>query len=156
MLRTYKGKISSLPDNGIFLFGSNPVGINGNPYRGTGGSALFALQNGWVKQGERMDNKLSDSGKAWGLTTVSYPGRKRSKSPSQIKDGILKVYRYANENTDKLIYVAYTGDGRNLNGYSNKELASFFSEYIIPDNMVFEEVFSSLIDEKQTSSDTRI
>jgi len=144
-MKTYKGLINDLPDNGIFLFGSNPVGINGNPVKGTGGAALFALTKGWVNQGEKMDNKLSSSGKAWGLTTVVFPGRKRSKTPQQIRDGILKAYQFAETNKDKVMYVAYTSTGRNLNGYTNEEMASFFASHEIPDNVIFEEGFSKLI-----------
>lgn len=144
-MRTYKGLIDDLPQNGIFLFGSNPVGINGNPAKGTGGAALFALKKGWVKQGEKMDNRLSSSGKAWGLTTVVFPGRKRSKTPTQIKEGIQKAYKFATDNKDKEIYVAYTSTGKNLNGYTNQEMAMFFSSFPIPDNVLFEEGFSKLL-----------
>lgn len=61
---TYIGLIKELKENEIFVFGSNPLGINGNPSKGTGGAALVAYNIASVKQGERMDNKLSESGKA--------------------------------------------------------------------------------------------
>ncbi|HPQ80031.1 MAG TPA: hypothetical protein PLG47_06225, partial [Candidatus Dojkabacteria bacterium] len=143
--KTYSGLITKLEDNQIFVFGSNPVGINGNPSKGTGGAALVATNNNWVKQNEKMDNRLSDSGKAWGLTTVSYPGKRRSKTPEEIKDGIKKLYDYAIKNPRNEFLVAYTGTGTNLNGYSNKELADMFSSFTIPNNIVFEEQFATLL-----------
>ena len=96
--RTYKGQLTSLPNNGIFVFGSNPLGINGNPSKGTGGAALSAYKYFGVKQGEKMDNKLSDSGKAYGLTTVNAP--KVPKTDNEIRTNILKLYDYARQNPD--------------------------------------------------------
>ena len=148
LIKTYKGLIKTLNDNQIFVFGSNPVGINGNPAKGTGGAALVATNNGWVKQNEKMNNRISDSRKAWGLTTVSYPGRKRSKTPDEIKEGIFKLYDYAIERPEKEFLIAYTGTGTNLNGYSNQELANLFSSFPIPENMIFEEQFSTLLSPK--------
>ena len=147
LVNYYQGKITKhLRDNQIFVFGSNPCGINGNPQKGTGGAALFALQSGWINQGEKMDNKLSASGKAWGLVTVSFPGKKRSKTPDQIKQNIKKLYEYAIRNPEKEFLIAYTGvSSYNLNGYSNSELASMFGSFDIPDNIIFEEQFLTLI-----------
>lgn len=143
---TYSGFIKTLGPNQVFVFGSNPMGINGNPEKGTGGAALAALQNGWVAQGEKMDNKLSKSGKAWGLTTVVGPGLKRSKNPDDIKFGIKKLYEHAQKNPGTQFLVAYTGrSGTNLNGYSNKEMADMFSSLPIPNNIIFEVDFNTLI-----------
>ena len=74
-MRTYKGQLnrSNIPENGIFVFGSNPIGINGNPKTGKGGSALVAQLEFGVKHGEIMDNCLSKSGKAYGIVTVGAP-----------------------------------------------------------------------------------
>jgi hypothetical protein len=150
---TYSGQITSLNENQVFVFGSNPLGINGNPDKGTGGAALAALRNGWVQQGEIMDNKLSSSGKAWGLTTVTKPGAKRSMTLDQIKQGIEKLYKLAYANPHKEFLVAYMGKtGTNLNGYSNQELADTFSEFVIPPNIVFEKDFNTLITRKTPSS----
>lgn len=142
--RTYKGQLTSLPNNGIFVFGSNPLGINGNPNKGTGGAALSAYKYFGVKQGEKMDNKLSDSGKAYGLTTVNAP--KVPKTDNEIRANILKLYDYARQNPTKDFYVAYTGssDKSNLNGRTNRELAELFKGEI-PNNIIFEEEFNSLV-----------
>lgn len=142
--RTYKGQLTSLPNNGIFVFGSNPLGINGNPNKGTGGAALSAYKYFGVKQGEKMDNKLSDSGKAYGLTTVNAP--KVPKTDNEIRTNILKLYDYARQNPTKDFYIAYTGssDKSNLNGRTNRELAELFKGEI-PNNIIFEEEFNSLV-----------
>ncbi len=145
-MKTYTGKIESLTDNQIFVFGSNPLGYNGNPSKGTGGAALVALNNGWVKQYEKMDNRLSDSGKAWGITTVTHPGGKKTKTPLQIIDGIKILYKYASEHPEKHFLIAYQGiEGKNLNGYTNQTLAKMFSYIPIPENIVFEKDFSTLL-----------
>ena len=145
-MKTYQGLITKLESNQIYVFGSNPLGVNGNINTGRGGAALVALKNGWVEQGEKMDNCLSKSGKAWGLTTVAYPGGKRTKSSFDILKGIYKLYNYAFKNADSEFLVAYRGkNNTNLNGYTNKELADMFSELMIPDNIVFEGEFSTLI-----------
>jgi hypothetical protein len=145
-MKTYKGKINSLLDNQVFVMGSNPIGINGSLKTGKGGAALSALKRGWVSQGEIMNNCLSKSGKAWGIVTVTGPGKKRSKTPEEIKQNILKLYEFAIRNPDKDFLIAYTGtQNYNLNGYSNKELAEMFSDFEIPENIIFEEEFSTLI-----------
>jgi hypothetical protein len=142
--RTYKGQLTSLPNNGIFVFGSNPLGINGNPNKGTGGAALSAYKYFGVKQGEKMDNKLSDSGKAYGLTTVNAP--KVPKTDNEIRANILKLYNYARQNPTKDFYIAYTGNANksNLNGRTNRELAELFKGEI-PNNIIFEEEFNLLV-----------
>lgn len=145
-MRTYEGKINTLNPNQVFVFGSNPVGVNGSIRTGKGGAALFALKKGWVRQGEKMNNCLSGSGKAWGLVTVTGPGKKRSKTPEQIKANILKLYQYAEKNPDTEFLIAYTGiNNYNLNGYTNRELAEMFSSFGIPGNIIFEKEFSTLL-----------
>lgn len=145
-MKIYEGKIESLSDNQIFVFGSNPLGYNGNPSKGTGGAALVAYYIAGVKQGEKIDNRLSDSGKAWGITTVTHPGGKRTKTPLQIIEGIKKLYDYAIEHPEKDFLIAYQGiEGKNLNGYSNQELAKMFSYVPIPKNICFEKNFATLL-----------
>jgi len=145
-MRTYKGLIGDLKENEIAIIGVNEIGVNGNPVKGTGGAALWALNKGYIEQGEILDNKLSQSGKVWGLTTVTYPGRKRSKTLSEIGNGVVKVYNYAENNPDKLFYVVYSAKGRNLNGYSSEELAKVFSKNTPPANIIFEEEFAKLME----------
>jgi hypothetical protein len=149
-MRTYRGKLSAknIPENGVFVFGSNPLGINGNPYTGKGGSALVAQLEFGVKHGEKMNNCLSKSGKAYGLVTVDAP--KKFISEDRIKENISKFYEYAKNNQSKLFFVAYDGEDPNavsLNGKTRKTLAKLFSKAgVIPENVIFEEKFCSLIE----------
>jgi hypothetical protein len=150
--KTYSGKVTSLQPNQIFVFGSNPLGINGNPSKGTGGAALVAYNIAGVKQGEKMDNKLSDSGKAWGMTTVTSPGKKRSKTPQEITEGIKKLYEYAKQNPTKEFLIS-DYSGTNLNGYTGQEMADMFNAAgTIPSNIVFNENFDKLIQTQPATS----
>jgi exodeoxyribonuclease-1 len=143
--KVYEGLVEHLDNNQVFVFGSNPVGINGNPAKGTGGAALNALKNGWVSQGERMDNCLSECGKAWGITTVAYPGQKNSKTPAEIARGIHSLYDFAEFRSEKEFLVAYSAGGKNLNGYTAEQMAEMFASAPIPSNVVFEKNFANLI-----------
>lgn len=139
-MKTYKVKINQLLDNQIFCFGSNPLSIQG------AGAALFCVKKGWCLPNEKMDNCLSISGKAWGIVTVAYPGGRKSKTPKEISLNIKKLYDYAEVNSNMEFLIAYTGlDSYNLNGYKNSEIADMFSTYPIPDNIIFEEEFSTLL-----------
>lgn len=153
-IKTYTGKIESLEPNQVFVFGSNPLGINGNPEKYPGMSASVATKNGWVQQGEKMDNRLSDSGKAWGLTTVTGPGKQKSMSPEQIQAGIAKLYEHAKANPSKEFLVAYSAGARNNNGYTAQEMADMFSSVEIPSNIVFEEGFGKLLKSIKTPPTT--
>jgi hypothetical protein len=163
-MRSYRGLLNSesLPENGVFVFGSNPIGINGNPIKGTGGAALVAMLEFGVKHREIMDNCLSESGKAYGLVTVDAP--KKYISETRIKENIETFYAFARETPDKDFYVAYDGKNPNavsLNGKTRKTLANLFYQagisggviLRIPENIVFEEKFAELIEKcRQTKS----
>ena len=77
---TYIGNIQPSDDT-VFVFGSNPIGVNGRldangQGKDSGGAAAVAQRHFGVKQGELMNNKMSESGKAYGLVTVTAPGAK--------------------------------------------------------------------------------
>jgi len=146
-VNTYKGKITELKPNQIFVFGSNPIGVNGNPTKGTGGAALVALQNEWVSQGEKMDNTFSKSGKAYGLTTVTTPGGKLTLTPAEIISNISQLYQTAKDNPDKEFLIAYAGSASNINnnGYTNKQMAQMFSSLEIPSNITFSDSMSKYL-----------
>ena len=148
----YIGDIVPEP-NTVFVFGSNPLGINGNPSKGTGGAALVASQQFGVKQGEKMDNKLSDSGNAYGLTTVSAPGRKKSISSDQIIENIKKLYITAQQNPNKQFKVAYRNTTTtSLNGYTGLEMIEMFKQAgPIPSNIIFSKEWYDVMS-KETSS----
>lgn len=146
---TYKGLLNkkNIPENGVFVFGSNTVSYNGNPRKGTGGAALIAHLDFGVGQYENMTNRLSNSGKAYGLVTVKAP--KVYITEAETINNIKLLYEFANKNTDKLFYVAYDGINPNaisLNGKTRKKLADlFYQAGLIPENIVFEENFYKLV-----------
>jgi hypothetical protein len=149
MRKTYKGFIKTLEDDEVFVFGSNPLGYNGNPQNGTGGAALVASSNGWCGQREIMDNTISRCGMAYGLTTVEHPGGRLTKSPSEICNGISQLYEYATKNSNKKFYIAYTGENAksvNLNGYRTIDMAAFFMMCgNIPENIIFQDKFYNIM-----------
>jgi len=140
MIKFYTGDI--IPDkNTVFVFGSNPLGINGNPYKGTGGAALVAVQNFGVGLHEIMNNCLSSSGSAYGLVTVSAPGMKRSLTKDEIINNIRILYHTARCLPNKDFKVAYRNTSRcSLNGYTGYEMMEMFLVAgDIPENIWFSE-----------------
>lgn len=141
--RTYSGKIEKLPENGIFVFGSNTQGRHGK------GAALFAKENfgaiyGQAKglQGQSYAIVTKD------LTKSNIPSR----SPFDIMIEIINLYDFAIKNPDKDFYIIYSGYNENLNGYSNIDMAGFFSNSLffgefklIPNNIIFELKFYELM-----------
>jgi hypothetical protein len=129
-------EITTLADDEVFVFGSNPLGINGNPKKRTGGAALIALEAGWVNQGEKLDNRFAKSQKAFGITTVTAPGKKRSKKPGEILNGIREMFEAARSLPNKKFLVTKIGT-RNA-GYEVSEIKALFEklEQEIPDNVI--------------------
>jgi len=137
MRKTYKGHITELKDNEIFVFGSNTEGRHGK------GAALVARKQFGAVYGQ-----------ASGLQNRSYAiitkDLRKSTHPSipvsniEIQIGFL--YNLVRKKPDWLFYVAYSGKGVNLNSYTPQEMAEMFASHEIPDNVVFEERFSELVD----------
>lgn len=102
----YVGNIKP-EDDTVFVFGSNPVGINGrlaeNEKDDIGGAAAYAQRYFGVEAREIMDNTLSKNGKAFGLVTVTGPGRPKSKTPLEIIENIKLLYELAEQNPNKKI-----------------------------------------------------
>lgn len=138
MIKYYTGDIKFEPDT-VFVFGSNPLGINGNPKKGTGGAALIAVQQFGVGLHEVMDNCLSASGSAYGLVTVSAPGMRRSLTKEEIINNIKILYRTARSLPNKDFKVAYRNINKpSLNGYTGYEMMEMFlSAGEIPENIWF-------------------
>ena len=133
--------ITELQPNEVFVFGSNPLGINGNPEKYPNMSASRATANGWVQQGEKMDNRLSDSGKAWGITTVTGPGKKKSKTPEQIGKGIQDMLLYAKAHPELKFLV--TKFGTENAGWDVPTIKSLFEKLrnFIPNNVILPKEF---------------
>lgn len=135
--RVYSGYIIELPANGLFIFGSNTNGFHG----------LGAAKTARNHFGAEYGNPRGRQGRSYAIVTKDLTKKVHpSISKKEIIRQIAELYEYARRNPNLDFYIAYSGTGKNLNGYSNEEMASMFSEAnSIPDNIVFEEEFSKLI-----------
>ncbi|MCK9155076.1 MAG: hypothetical protein M0P12_03070 [Paludibacteraceae bacterium] len=135
-MKTYTGEIESLKDNQIFVFGSNTRGAHGK------GAALFARQHCGAVYGQARGLQ----GRAYAIVTKDLTKDKHpSVDAQEIKKQIQELYRFASSNPEQEFVVAYSGTGKNLNGYSCQEMADMFSAFEIPKNVVFEQSFADLI-----------
>lgn len=136
-MKTYKGLIKSLKENQIFVFGSNTQGRHGK------GTALIARQ----KFGAIYGQSSGLQGQSWAMITTDLTKYERPSVPKKKAiEEIGKLYEFAAENPDLEFLVAYTGlNTKNLSGFTNQEFADMFSFYIIPNNIIFEEQFSTLL-----------
>lgn len=143
MSKVYRGEILELKNNEIFVFGSNTQGRHGK------GSALFAKN----KCGAIYGQAGGPQGQSYGIVTKDiskYPYKQISKE--SIINQISKLYIYANLNPEKDFIIAYKGYGNNLNGYTPEEMSLMFKSYPIPNNIVFEETFNSLIENNESEN----
>lgn len=133
----YSGTISTLPPNGVFVFGSNTQGRHGK------GAALTARKVFGAIYGQARGRQ----GQSYAIVTkdLTKPYNEPSVSKEDIRKEIATLYDYARENPELWFYVAYSGTGTNLNNYSNGEMAELFNQSPIPSNMVFELDFLQLI-----------
>ena len=141
--------------NVVFVFGSNPVGVNGRlgktQSEDVGGAAAFAQRYFGVEAHERMDNTLSKNGRAYGLTTVTKPGAKKSLTKEQITENIVKLYETAHQHPEKTFKVAYNNDDNQttLNGYTGAQMKKMFWDAAIkfgsiPKNIQFSEKYAGV------------
>jgi len=133
---TYNGEIKELKSNQVFVFGSNTQGRHGK------GAALIAKRFFGAKYGQAKGIQ----GQSYAIVTKdisSYPYKSMSKD--YIINEIKHLYQFAVIHPYKEFYIAYKGNGINLNGYSSIEMAEMFSFYPIPINIIFEETFKDLI-----------
>lgn len=138
MRKTYFGKIFKLLPNQIFVYGAN------TEFRHGKGSALCALKFG-AKYGVG-----GFVGQTWSIVTKNLKKRQHpSISKGDIVSQIKHLYDFAQNNLDKEFIIAYSGNGSNLNGYSNIEMARMFSSFEIPNNIIFENEFNKLIHESK-------
>lgn len=135
-MRTYKGIITILPENGVFVFGSNTQGRHG------AGAAKSAIDNFDAIYGQPRGLQ----GKSYSIITKDLTKKIHpSISKAQIISQIYQLYEFAEENPQLDFYIAYSGKGKNLNGYSPLEMADMFSTQFILDNIIFEEEFAKRI-----------
>lgn len=137
-MKTYKYPITELKSNQIFVFGSNTQGRHGK------GAALQAKQ----KFGAIYGQAEGFQGKSYAiitkdLTKFVHPSISEEKIIEQIK----KFYDFCIENKKAEFLIAYRAGKENLNGYTNVEMANMFTCIEeIPENVIFEEQFSLLVE----------
>jgi hypothetical protein len=136
-MKTYSGEIKKLEDNQAFVFGSNTEGRHG------AGAAKFAMKYGAVYGQSR-----GPMGRCYGIITKDLTKRKH---PSIARDFIIEqigeFYEFAKKYWNVDFVIPYSGyaDKKNLNGYTNSEMAEMFKSFEIPENVLFEVEFSKLI-----------
>lgn len=145
--KTYTGMINSLKDNQVFVFGSNTQGRHG------AGAAKIAKD----KFGAIYRQAEGIQGNSFAIITKDLTKDDRqhpSRTQDQIKEQIQKLYDYANAHPEKEFLVAYSAKGRNLNYYTNEQMAEMFAtaSSSVPSNIVFEEGFSKLVFGEQATS----
>ena len=134
-MKTYKGDIKKLKTNQIFVFGSNTQGRHGK------GAALTAKE----KFGAIYGQAYGLQGQSYSIVTKDLTKYKHpSVKTEHIIDQIKYLYEYAEQNENMEFFIAYSGKGINLNGYTNQELADIFFSIEPPENIIFEEEFSKL------------
>ena len=157
-VQTYKGWVTKLEHNQVFVFGSNLEGFHG---AGSAGYASFGVPgnrwrefeydkkpNGWrgkwnVKGiGEGFQG--GTEGWSYALPTVKRAGAKRSRKPDEIQGSIKKLYEFANKWVELDFFVAQENK-MGLNGYGPEEMAEMFMSHKIPPNVFFEESFAQLL-----------
>jgi len=134
---TYKGQITELKPNEIFVFGSNTQGRHGK------GAAMFARLHCGAIYGQPRGRQ----GQSYAIVTkdLTMDYNLPSVEKSSIRDEVCALYEHAKKNPDLNFLVAYSGTGNNLNNYSNQEMADIFNMKDIPSNIIFEEEFSKLM-----------
>lgn len=130
-------KITELPANGIFVFGSNVYGIHGK------GAALDAYKLFGAVPGcgegptgrsyaipTRDGTPPSAKHRSWKFKTLSL---------ETIQGYIQKFLEYAKSAPDKVFYVTQIGCG--YAGYGPKQIAPLFFHYDIPSNVILPKPF---------------
>lgn len=156
-MKTYKGLITSLGPNEVFVFGANQLGWHG---AGAAGFATFGepgnvwrkynydkwpdgAKGKWNVKGQSRGFMEGTEGISYAIPTVTRCGAKRSISLNTIKEYINIFNRVARMNPELTFYVAQ-GSTQGLCGYTPEEMASAWRmEW--PDNVYFEEEFAKLL-----------
>lgn len=134
--RYYKWMIYELPDNGIFVFGSNTQGRHGAGAAKTARNrfgAVYGIAAGF--QGKSYAIITKD------LTKNVHPSVSRERIEYQIR----RLYMEATLDPKMDFYVAYNGLRAPLNGYRIEDMAEMFACEEPPYNIIFEEAFLKLL-----------
>lgn len=121
----------SLPENAVFVFGSNAEGAHGK------GAAKLAKEKFGARPGPV--GSVGEHGKSYAIITKKNWRKEKSSTLPEIRAGIANFIRHAKKNPGKKYYV--TKIGSSLAGYSVQEIGSLFkaihtSGEVIPDNVI--------------------
>lgn len=136
MRKTHDGTLILKPNQAL-LITTNPQGRHGK------GNALVGMKYGAIYGQAR-----GPMGRTYGIITKDLTKRKH---PSIAKDFIIEqigeFYQFAKRYWNVEFLIPYSGSGnkKNLNGYTNAEMAEMFSHFEIPENILFEKEFDKLI-----------
>ena len=148
-MKTYKGLVTSLLPNEIFVFGSNPQGIHGAGAARVAATkyyAIYGVGRGIQGNSYALITKNLEPDYFEGNRGIVYPtAGPRSVSEEQIIDNIKELYGYAVDNPENDFMIAYTPYGSLLNGYTIQEMADMFSAMDIPENIIFNVDFAKLL-----------
>lgn len=156
-LRFYKGDITQMTGNNIFVYGANPEFKNGS------GTAKLAREFGAKPYG----GKRGIVGNTYGLITKNLTPNTvdpdtgecyvktgfRSLSLSQIRENVERLYQCAREHPHLTFFIAYKVEfypnGRlkpALNGYNASQMWTVFTDNVhVPDNIRFHNSFRRFI-----------
>lgn len=157
MIKTYKGAITQLADDEVFVYGANLQGWSG---AGAAGFASFNVAGNvwkrfnyqdwsdgtkgkWNVKGVAEGPMQGLIGKSYAIPTVTKAGAKRSIPLEQIKRSVEKFYAFAAKRPHLKFFVAQENK-TGLNGYRPWEMAEVYSGNI-PENVYFEEEFAGLL-----------
>lgn len=129
-MKTYEGWLTSLPPEGIFVFGSNTQGIHGagNAYAA---SKYFGAIYGQAK---------GLQGQSYAIITTELGSENVYPMP-EIVAQIGELYLYAIAHPENKFYIGYSADGQFRSGYTLEDLSYMFAFFPIPKNIIFEQGF---------------
>jgi len=152
-VKTYKGRITELKDDEVFVFGANVAGFHGagsagfatfgepgNVWRNYNYDAWPAGSKGrWTVKG-RTGPMVGTQGKGYGLPTVTRCGAKRS-----LRIDFRPLFECCARNPGWTFYFAQEGRV-GLNGWTPSEIAEMAAEAgPWPDNLVVSESFAPFL-----------
>ena len=131
-MKTFKGLLKTLPDNGIFVFFND---ITGKMDRGP---AKIAKEHFGAIEG-----KFSHSmGQSYAIVVKFHDPK--DKDMRFMLGQIDTFYRIARRDSDKLFYVM-CHDEFNFHNYTTDDMIKAFKSKLIPNNIIWEESFYELL-----------
>lgn len=143
----WKGdKITSMTGDNIFVYGANPEFRNGFGAAKVArefGAKAYGGGRGIVGNTFGLITKNLVPGFVEKATGIVYENAgEKSVSKEMISANIDELYQCALDNPEKKFFIAYKSEGRNLNGYTPKEMWELFTENKdVPENIRFHESF---------------